>query len=125
LLCPEERFFGFKLLKKYGRITRFFHQLDSKVYLNGNALFIKELERFSAHLHQSAFNHQKQIVDVALAVNLFAELTRIRDSMLQFDARRVVLADSPKAQLEALFDHYVEPNFVSRTGNCDHENRSD
>ena len=41
LLAPEARFFWFLLLKRYGRITQFFHQLDRKVYLNGRE-FMKE-----------------------------------------------------------------------------------
>jgi len=28
MLAPEARFFGYRLLKRYGRITQFFHQLD-------------------------------------------------------------------------------------------------
>ena len=114
LLCPEGRFFGFKMLKKYGRITKFFHQLDSKVYLNGKALFTEELERFSMHLRSNALDGRKRVADVPLAVALFAELTRTRDAMLQFDERRVVLAADPKAKLNELFDHYVERNFVTK-----------
>lgn len=114
LLCPEGRFFGFKMLKKYGRITKFFHQLDSKVYLNGKALFIEELERFAMHLRSNALDGRKRVADVPLAVELFAELTRRRDAMLQFDERRVVLAADPKAKLNELFDHYVERNFVTK-----------
>lgn len=114
LLCPEGRFFGFKLLKKYGRITKFFHELDSKVYLTGKALFTEELDRFATHIRLSALDGRKRVVDVPLAVGLFAELTRTRDSMLQFDERRVVLADDPKAKLKELFDYYVERNFVTK-----------
>ena len=114
LLAPEGRFFGFKLLKKYGRITQFFHQLDRKVYLEGKALFQDELERFAAHLRQHALDGRKRAPDTALATGLFAELTRPRDAMLQFDERRVVLADNPKAKLDELFDHYVERNFVTK-----------
>ena len=114
LLCPQGRFFGFKLLKKYGRITQFFHQLDSKVYLAGKARFVEELERFADHLRKNALDGRKRAIDVPLLVGLFAELTRTRDSMLQFDERRVVLAGDPKAKLNELFDHYVERNFVTK-----------
>jgi hypothetical protein len=114
LLSPEGRFFGFKLLKKYGRITQFFHQLDRKVYLEGKALFLEELERFSAHMRRHALDGRKRTPDIAMATGLFAELTRPRDAMLQFDERRVVLAEDPKAKLKELFDHYVERNFVTR-----------
>lgn len=114
LLSPEGRFFGYKLLKKYARITQFFHQLDRKVYLDGKALFLEELERFAAHLRQHALDGRKRTPDVALATGLFAELTRPRDAMLQFDVRRVVLADDPKAKLIELFEHYVERAFVTK-----------
>lgn len=114
LLSPEVRFFGYKLLKKYARITQFFHQLDRKVYLDGKALFLEELERFAAHLRQHALDGRKRTPDVALATGLFAELTRPRDAMLQFDVRRVVLADDPKAKLIELFEHYVERAFVTK-----------
>lgn len=114
LLCPEGRFFGFKLLKKYGRITKFFHQLDSKVYLNSKALFIEELQRVAQHMKCNALDGRKRVVDVPFVVNLFAELTRMRDAMLQFDERRIVLADDPKAKLNEIFDYYVERNFVTK-----------
>lgn len=114
LLSPEGRFFGFRLLKKYGRITQFFHQLDRKVYLEGKALFQEELERFGAHIRQHALDGRKRTPDTTLATGLFAELTRPRDAMLQFDERRVVLAEDPKAKLRELFDHYVERNFVTK-----------
>ena len=114
LLCPEGRFFGFKLLKKYGRITKFFHQLDSKVYLNSKALFIEELQRVAQHMKCNALDGRKRVVDVPFVVNSFAELTRMRDAMLQFDERRIVLADDPKAKLNEIFDYYVERNFVTK-----------
>lgn len=114
LLCPEGRFIGFKLLKTYSRITRFFNQLDGKVYLNAMALFTEELERFCLYLRSNALEGSRLTVDVQLAVNLFAELTRTRDAMLHFDERRVVLTDDPKAKINELFNHYVERNFVTK-----------
>ena len=102
LLSPEGRFFGYKLLKKYGRITQFFHQLDHQVYLNGKALFSEELDRFAAHLLRNALDGRKRVPDIALATGLFAELTRPRDAMLHFDECRVVLAADPQAKLDEL-----------------------
>jgi hypothetical protein len=114
LMAPEARFFGFRLLKKYGRITQFFHQLDRKVFLDGRALFEEELERFAGELRRLALDGRKRDADVTLACNLFAELVRAREALLQFGEQRVVLADDPKARLDALFDHYVERNFVTK-----------
>ena len=114
LLSPEGRFFGYQLLKKYARITRFFHQLERKVYLEGKALFQEELARFALQMRQLALDGRKRTPDIAMATGLFVELTRPRDAMLQFDERRVVLADDPQAKLRELFDHYIERNFVNK-----------
>lgn len=114
LMAPEARFFGFRLLKKYGRITQFFHQLDCKVYLNGRALFQEELDRFAGELRRLALDGRKREADLTLARNLFAELVRQREAMLQFDEQRIALADDPKAKLDALYDHYIERNFVTK-----------
>ena len=114
LMAPEARFFDFRLLKKYGRITKFFQQLDRKVYLNGQELFKEELERFAGELRHLALDGRKRQPDLTLARNLFAELVRPREAMLQFDEQRIALVDDPKAKLAALFDHYVERNFVTK-----------
>lgn len=114
LLAPEARFFGFKLLQRYGRITKFFHQLDRKVYLHGRELFKEELNRFTLELRRLALDGRKTQPDIALARNLFNELVRPREAMLQFADQRIILAEDPKAKLGELFDHYVERNFVTR-----------
>ena len=114
LMAPEARFFGFRLLKRYGRITQFFHELDRKVYLDGRDLFKEELERFAGELRHLALDGRKTQPDLALARNLFNELVRPREAMLQFADQRVVLTDEPKVKLGQLFDHYVERNFVTK-----------
>ncbi|MDA8259917.1 MAG: DUF3037 domain-containing protein [Betaproteobacteria bacterium] len=114
MLAPGARFFGYRLLKRYGRITQFFHQLDRKVYLTGRKLFQEELDRFTGELRRSALDGRKREPDLTLAKNLFGELVRPREAMLQFDEQRIALADDPKAKLNALYDHYIERNFVTR-----------
>lgn len=114
LMAPEARFFGFRLLKRYGRITQFFHQLDRKVYLEGKDLFKEELDRFAGDLRRLALDGRKTQPDLTLARNLFTELVRPREAMLQFAEQRVVLAENPKEKLGQLFDHYIERNFVTK-----------
>lgn len=114
MMAPEARFFGFRLLKRYGRITQFFHQLDRKVYLEGRELFKEELDRFTGELRRLALDGRKTQPDIPLARNLFTELVRPREAMLQFAEQRVVLADNPKEKLVQLFDHYIERNFVTK-----------
>jgi hypothetical protein len=114
MMAPEARFFGFRLLKRYGRITQFFHQLDRKVYLEGRELFKEELDRFTGELRRLALDGRKTQPDITLARNLFTELVRPREAMLQFAEQRIVLANNPKEKLVQLFDHYIERNFVTK-----------
>lgn len=114
LIAPEKRFFGYRLLTRYGRVTQFFNELDRKVYLNARALFKDELDRFTAELRRAALDGRKAVADVDLANNLFGELTRPREAIFQFDEPRLALAEDPKAKLQELFEHYVERNFVTK-----------
>ncbi|CAM2759799.1 DUF3037 domain-containing protein [Janthinobacterium lividum] len=114
LIAPEARFFGFRILKRYGRITQFFHQLDRQIYLDGRQLFKEEMDRFALELRRLALDGRKTQPNIVLARNLFAEVVRPREAMLQFADQRVVLAEDPKAKLLQLFDHYVERNFVTK-----------
>jgi hypothetical protein len=114
MLGTEQRFFDFLLLKKYSRITRFFPELDRKVYLAAMANFREELERVRAYIRREALDGRRAVPDTALAQRIFAELTRTREGLLRFDAPRLVLADVPAAKLKTLFDHYVGRNFVTR-----------
>ncbi len=112
MMAPEARFFGFRLLKRYAHITQFFPQLDRQIYLAGRDLFKDELERFAGELQRGALNELQP--NPALARNLFAELIRPREAMLQFAEPRIVLASTPPEKLGQLFDHYIERNFVTR-----------
>ena len=114
LIAPEARFFGFRILKRYARITQFFHQLDRQIYLDGRQLFKEEMDRFALELRRLALDGRKTQPDIVLARNLFAEVVRPREAMLQFADQRVVMAEDPKAKLLQLFDHYVERNFVTK-----------
>ena len=114
LMAPDAGFFGYRLLTHYSRITRFFHQLDRGVYLRGRGLFKQEVDRFAADLRRLALGDSHATLDLPLAGQLFTEFVRPREAMLQFDDQRIALADDPQAKLDALFDHYIERNFVTR-----------
>lgn len=114
LMAPDAGFFGYRLLTHYSRITRFFHQLDRGVYLRGRGLFKQEVDRFAADLRRLALGEGHPTLDLPLADQLFTEFVRPREAMLQFDDQRIALADDPQAKLDALFDHYIERNFVNR-----------
>ena len=114
LLAPEARFFGFRISKKYSRLTQFFHGLDSAVYRNSHAFFKQELNRFEHEIRRQALDGRKRVVNVPVALNQFTELVRPREGLLYFDEPRLVLAEDPKAKLKALYEYYVEHNFVTR-----------
>lgn len=114
LMAPDAGFFGYRLLTHYSRITRFFHQLDREVYLRGRGLFKQEVDRFAADLRRLALGDGHATLDLPLAGQLFTEFVRPREAMLQFDDQRIALTDDPQAKLDALFDHYIERNFVTR-----------
>ncbi len=114
LMAPGARFFGYRLLTRYGRITQFFHQLDRQVYLRGRGLFKQEIDRFAADLRRLALRDGHAAPDLPLAGQLFAEFVRQREAMLQFDDQRIALADDPQTRLDTLFDHYIERDFVTK-----------
>lgn len=111
LMCPEAGYFNFRLMTHIKRITTFFEELDAGIYRRTRDDFQKELMRV-----QQYFSHEqiKDRVGQAIARQIFEELTRPREVMMRFDAARVVLTDDPAQQLEELFAHYVERNFVTK-----------
>lgn len=114
LLCPEARYFGFRLLTRYGRVTKFFHQLERRVYLEALGYFKDELQRVRALLKGGPLDGRKRVTEATLAHQIFAELVRRREALMRFDEARLVLADDPEAKLQELFDFYVERNFVTK-----------
>lgn len=114
MLGVEHRFFDFHLLKKYGRVTRFFPELDRKVYLEAMAGFREELDRIKSIIRQNALDGRRNKPDKALAEHIFVEFTRAREGLLRFDTTRLVMAEEPKTKLTDLFEHYIGRNFVTK-----------
>lgn len=105
LACPQTGYFGFKLqTKRYGRITDFFSELDSKVYLESMKLFRTELERIQKFVSE-------QSLDAAAMREMFDALTHPREAILKLTETRPRLADDPDQALDQLFRYYVEREF--------------
>lgn len=108
LFCPEKRFFDFRLLKKgRTRITNFFDKLNPEIFIQGKALFEKELKR-TKHL----FDKTEFIKHDALM--MFDELVRAREALFRFDEKRILLTDDPVNALNDLFNRYVEHGFATK-----------
>jgi len=114
LLCPEKRFFGFKLLKRHGRLTRFFKNMEARIYTDSRTLFHDELTRILALLKSGPFDDRRRKTDIPAAQALFGELVRPREVIMRFDAPRAVLSDNPDSKLDELYRFYVERDFVTK-----------
>jgi len=112
VLCPAEKFFGFRLLKKYGRVTRFFEQMDKRIFIDGKKVFQDELVRIQQMvLHSLNDKTRATTMDV---IRLFADLTRDREAIFRFDHPAVALTENAKATLDELYKYYVEREFVTK-----------
>lgn len=115
MFAPNARYFGFKLLgNRYARVTNFFEQMDAKVFRASMSTFREELQRIDGMLKQMGTDRRMKDLDRDGAVRLWGEVIKPRETMLRFSESRVVLAEEPRAKMLALFEYYVERNFVNR-----------
>jgi hypothetical protein len=115
MMAPQERYFGFKLLtRRHGRITKFFEELEAKVYRSAMYELNGELSRVHEVLNGHGFDRRLKDNDIDFAKRLFAEVIRPRETIVRFGEPRVVLTENPKEKLKDLFAFYVERNFVTK-----------
>jgi hypothetical protein len=116
LLCQTTRFFGYKLeMKRRDRVTGFFPELDVAVLTQGRRVFEQQLQ----HVHRLLGNVDNQ-GQMTLAWNevdpvaVFKELVRPRESLFRFSGIATVLTDNPAAEVDRLYQHYVNRQFAQR-----------
>lgn len=115
LFAPNTRYFGFKLLgNRYARVTNFFEQMDAKVFRASMNTCREELQRIDRMLKQLGTDRRLRNLDRDGAIRLWGEIIKPRETMLRFSDSRVVLAAEPAVKLKALYEYYVERNFVNR-----------
>ena len=115
IISPQNRFYGFNLAtKRYGRITKFFDEINANVYKNTVNNLKEELERVSYSLQTHGFDKRPSNNDIDYSTNLFNEITRARETIIRFSEIRTVLTDNPSDTLKELFNYYVERNFVTK-----------
>ena len=109
LACPKTGYFGFQLLtRKYGRITAFFDELQTRVYTESVKAFEKELERIRAFLATQPESNKTELIR-----DTFLHLVHPREAMLRFGEPRAILVDAPEQAVGELFRHYVEREFAT------------
>lgn len=113
-MAARERFFDFRLAPRAGRITQFFDTVEATQYRAVVASIREEFERAKKLLEAEGFVRRANNGDGQIAKAVFAELTRTRESIVRFSRPRVALTDNLQKQIEALYRHYVEREFVTR-----------
>jgi hypothetical protein len=110
LACPATGYFGAKLMpvKKTGRITGFFEQLDKRIYREAMAYLKDELDRLGELVRERGAGNQ------GFVQQTFAGLTRPREALLRFGETRVILAEQPADTLNQLFATVVERDFANK-----------
>ena len=104
LVCEKARLLDFRLeTRKTSRYTAFFQNLDAKLYRFATGNLAREMERVQD------LTKKRDQRDLEAA---FEGLIHPRETILRFGAPRVVLTEDPKAELEALFEHYVRHGFA-------------
>lgn len=111
LACPATGYLDARLmpLKRTGRITGFFEQLDRRIYRDAMTYLRDELDRVRDLARERA-----DMGDAAVVQQTFAGLTRPREALLRFGDTRVILAEQPEDTLGKLFARFVERDFASK-----------
>ena len=108
LACPKQGYFEFRLIKRYGRVTRFFEAFS-------NDLFVQVRQEVEAELRHI----RNQVVSVGagdqdVVIRVLQDLTKPRESMIRFAPLRLVLTEDPGAELDRLIARYVQRTAETR-----------
>lgn len=107
MIAPKLGGFKFKLAKnRFSRVSNFFDDLDGVIYKNAINGFSRELERIERFFIENKL-FGKDLVDH------FAELTRHRESVMNFGNVSTIVTTDYDHCLEQLFERLVERNFSS------------
>lgn len=115
MIAPKHNYFGFQLAtKRFGRITRFFDDIDASVYRKTINNFKVEMKRIADTLNSHSFHNHANSSSENFFNDIFNEITRSRETIIRFSDIRTVLANNPQGKLTELFEYYVERNFVTK-----------
>ncbi|GAA6186455.1 DUF3037 domain-containing protein [Aliiglaciecola sp. NS0011-25] len=109
LIDPKKGKFRFRLAPtRFGRVTKFFDDIDGRLYRNAIDSFNWELERVE-HYCDTHGLRSKELVEY------FTELTRHRESVLHFSAIGRMMGEAGKIELELqkLYQRFVARDFVN------------
>ena len=105
MIAPKLGGFKFKLAKnRFARVSNFFDDLEGVIYKNAIDSFTKELERVERFfVKNTAFDNK--------LVEHFTELTRHRESVMNFGNVSSIVTNNYDHCIDELFERLVERNF--------------
>jgi hypothetical protein len=107
LIAPKTGKFLFKLApKRFGRVTKFFDDLDGQLYKNAIETFTAELDRVQHYCINNGMRG-KELVDY------FVEVTRHRESVLHFGNVGRMMGETDLVELDNLYQRFVVRDFVN------------
>jgi Protein of unknown function (DUF3037) len=104
LACPKQAYFEFRLIKRYGRVTRFFEEFSGDLFLRVR----REVEAELRHLRSQVGNEGAR--DQSLVLRVLQDLTQPRESMIRYAPLRLMMTDDPEAEMNRLMARYVQRN---------------
>ncbi len=114
--CPQTDFFGYRLvpLRRTGRVTGFFPELDTKLFKAALQGIARELGRMQAN-HRLLPTREEVAPEIAKEqVQRFREVIRRREGLLHFGDAGTLVADTPEEALNNLFGRFVERQFAQK-----------
>ena len=118
MACPDIHWFGYRLeTRRLDRITDFFPELKQTkaAFIEGRKLFKDELDRIAALLNDGTKEGQYRFKENARLFNqTFLNLVRPREEAFCFSNPKTCLIEDPEAELDSLFNFYVERGFAQR-----------
>ena len=104
LACPKQGYFEFRLIRRYGRVTRFFEEFTGDLFLRVR----REVEAELRHIRTQVGSGGAR--DQALVLQVLQDLTKPRESMVRYSPLRVLTTDDPEAEMTRLVARYVQRN---------------
>lgn len=113
--CPQTGAFEFKLeSRRRDRITHFFPELDTAIFLEGRRTFLREMERLKGMMNPHGSPNQLRLdLHRPEFGRIFSEIVKPRESIFRFGPVGTRATADPAKEVDELFRYYVERQFAA------------
>jgi len=110
--CPQTGFFDYRLTKRRTKVSKFFPELETDVFVESLSALREHLHRFKnvAPLFLDSTGNGWRCDD---QMNAFTMLIRQREGLLNFGDPSTRIVDDPTAAINEVFSRLVERRFAS------------